>query len=485
MISHLTLSRFFFKSSIINRQSSIEGNKMSSRDLAQMRKDALDIFRAGVQAVEPAAAVKRYCRREGKLLLVHQNVYDLTEFERIYVIGAGKAGAPMARAVEETLGERITDGFINVKYGHLTKLSRVKVTEAGHPVPDEAGLQGARAILDLASRAEKGDMVICLISGGGSALLPLPAEGLSLQDKQDTTKVLLACGATIHEINAVRKHISRVKGGDLARAAYPATLISLMLSDVVGDDLDVIASGPTVPDSSSFQDCMNIFDKYGIRDKVPETVLNHIRKGIEGKVPETPKPADPVFTRTQSAIVGSNLACVVAAEKKARSLGYHTLVLSTMIEGETREVARAHAGIAKEILKSGHPLSPPACVLSGGETTVTITGRGLGGRNQEFVLAAAMGLSAVPGQAGLNGREGIVVLSAGTDGTDGPTDAAGAVADSRTIQRAEALGLNPADFLFNNDAYHFFENLGDLVKTGPTNTNVMDLRIMLICCAQQ
>jgi glycerate 2-kinase len=458
----------------LNPQSAIRNPQ--SRDFAQMRKDAIDIFRAGVEAVEPEAAVKQYCRREGNRLLVHEEVYDLTEFENIFVIGAGKAGAPMARAVEEALGDRITEGIINVKYGHLAKLSRVKVIEAGHPVPDEAGLEGGRAILDLASRAEKGDMVLCLISGGGSALLPLPAEGLSLQDKQDTTKVLLACGATIHEINSVRKHISRVKGGGLARAAYPATLISLILSDVVGDDLDVIASGPTVPDSSSFQDCMSIFDKYGICKKIPRTVLNHVRKGIEGKVPETPKPADPVFTPTQSVIVGSNLTCVVAAEKKARSLGYHTLVLSTMIEGETREVALVHAGIAKEILKSGHPLSPPACVLSGGETTVTITGQGLGGRNQEFVLAVAMGL---------HGQKGMVVLSAGTDGTDGPTDAAGAVADSQTVQRAEALGLNPADFLFNNDAYHFFERLGDLVKTGPTNTNVMDLRIMLICCAQQ
>jgi len=436
-----------------------------------MRKDALDIFWAGIQAVEPAAAVKRYFRLEGNRLLVHQKVYDLGEFEHIYVIGAGKAGAPMAKTVEETLGGRITHGLINVKYGHLAELNRVKLIEAGHPVPDEAGLEGARAILDLASRAKERDLVLCLISGGGSALLPLPAAGISLQDKQDTTKVLLVCGATIHEINAVRKHISGVKGGGLARAAYPATLISLMLSDVVGDDLDVIASGPTVPDSSSFQDCMNIFDKYGIREKVPETVLNHIQKGIAGKAPETPKPADPVFVRTQSVIVGSNLACVLAAEKEARALGYRTLVLSSMIEGETREVARVHAGIAKEIVKTGHPLSPPACVLSGGETTVTITGRGLGGRNQEFVLAAAMSLS---------GQETVVVLSAGTDGTDGPTDAAGAVADSRTLHRAQALALNPLDFLSNNDAYHFFDKLGDLVKTGPTNTNVMDLRIMLV-----
>ncbi len=449
----------------------IERGKMASRNLAQMQNDALEIFRTGVEAVEPSAAVKRYCRREGNRLLVHQDAYDLTEFKRIYVIGAGKAGAPMAKAVEEVLEDRITEGVINVKYGHLAKVSHVKIIEAGHPVPDEAGLEGTRAILDLASRAEKGDLVLCLISGGGSALLPLPAAGLSLQDKQDTTRILLACGATIHEINSVRKHISGIKGGNLARAAYPATLISLILSDVVGDDLDVIASGPTVPDSSSFQDCINIFDKYGIREKVPETVLNHIRKGIKGKVPETPKPADPVFTRTQSVIVGSNLSCVEAAGEKARKLGYHTLVLSTMIEGETREVAYVHAAIAKEVLKSGYPLSPPACVLSGGETTVTIKGSGLGGRNQEFVLAGAMCL---------NGQEGIVMLSAGTDGTDGPTDAAGAVADGRTIQRAEDLGLNPADFLSDNDAYHFFEKLGGLVKTGPTNTNVMDLRIMLV-----
>jgi len=442
-----------------------KGVKMAPRDLNQMRKDTLDIFGAGVQAVEPAAAVQQYCRREDNQLFVHDRAYDLTEFEHIYLIGAGKAGGPMAKAMEEILGDRITDGLINVKYGHVAELSRVKLIEAGHPVPDEAGLEGASAILNLGSKAGERDMVICLISGGGSALLPLPAEGLSLQEKQETTKALLA------EVNAVRKHISMVKGGGLARAVYPGTLVSLMLSDVVGDDLDVIASGPTVADSSTFQECMKILEKYDIRETVPEAVLSHIQKGTEGKIPETPKPADPVFTRTQSVIVGSNLACVVAAEAKARGLGYNTLILSTMIEGETREVALVHAGIAKEILRSGHPLSPPACVLSGGETTVTITGQGLGGRNQEFVLASAMGL---------NSQEGIVVLSAGTDGTDGPTDAAGAVADSQTIRRAEALDLNPADFLRNNDAYHFFEKLGDLIITGPTNTNVMDLRILLV-----
>jgi hydroxypyruvate reductase len=436
-----------------------------------MRKDAHDIFWAGVRAVEPASAVKQYCRREGNQLIVHDKTYDLTEFERIYLIGAGKAGGPMAQAVEEILGDRVTGGLINVKYGHTAELSRVKLTEAGHPVPDEAGLQGSDAILELGSKVGERDMVFCLISGGGSALLPLPAEGISLKEKQETTKALLACGATIHEVNAIRKHISRVKGGGLARAVYPGTLISLMLSDVVGDDLDVIASGPTVADKSTFEECMKIIEKYDIGESVPKAVLVHLQQGVEGTIPETPKPADPVFARTQSVIVGNNLACIEAAEETARGLGYSTLVLSTMIEGETKEVALVHVGIAKEVLKSGHPISPPACLLSGGETTVTISGRGLGGRNQEFVLAAAIGL---------NGQEGIVVVSAGTDGTDGPTDAAGAVADSHTVQRAEALGLSPTDSLSNNDAYHFFEKLGDLVKTGPTNTNVMDLRILLV-----
>ncbi|MBW1858806.1 MAG: glycerate kinase [Deltaproteobacteria bacterium] len=436
-----------------------------------MRKDALDIFLAGVRAVEPAAAVKRYCQRKGNELRIHEKVYDLTQFRNIYIIGAGKAGGPMARAMEEILGERITEGLVCVKYGHLAELSRVQLIEAAHPVPDDKGLAAAEAILGLVSKAGEEDLVLCLISGGGSALLPLPVEGLSLEDKQETTKTLLACGAAIHEINALRKHMSRVKGGGLARAVYPATLVSLILSDVIGDDLDVIASGPTVPDLSSFQDCMNIVKKYGIRDMIPEKVRAFFQKGVEGEAPETPKTGDPVFAETESVIIGSNLACVLAAEEKAQGLGYNTVVLSTMIEGETKEVAGVHVAIAKEVQKTGHPISCPACVLSGGETTVTITGRGLGGRNQEFVLAGAMTL---------NGVEGIVILSAGTDGNDGPTDAAGAIADGQTIARSQALGLNPSDFLSGNDSYHFFQKLGDLIKTGPTNTNVMDLRILLV-----
>ena len=309
--------------------------------------------------------------------------------------------------------------------------------------------------------------MVCLISGGGSALLPLPAEPITLAEKQETTKLLLACGANIHEINAVRKHISRIKGGQLARLAYPATVISLLLSDVIGDNLDVIGSGPTAPDASTFADAWAILEKYGIGGRVPAPVRERLERGMRGEIPETPKAGDPVFERTENRIVGSNRLAVDAAAKRARELGFRTLVLSTFIEGETRDVARMHGAIAKEMVRTGRPVKPPACIITGGETTVTLRGSGLGGRNQEFVLAAAMEIAGLPDT---------VVFSAGTDGTDGPTDAAGAIADGRTLER----GPDAAAFLANNDSYHYFERLGDLVVTGPTNTNVMDVRIVLV-----
>ena len=436
-----------------------------------MRDDAVKIFFAGLQAVEPGAAVKNYCRLDGDRFFIGDRPYDLSRFNNVFVIGAGKASAPMAAALEDLIGKRITDGILNVKYGHLAELKRVQLIEAGHPVPDESGARGSHAILNLANNAQKDDLVLCLMSGGGSALLPLPAEGLTLKDKQDTIKVLLACGATIHEINAIRKHTSMIKGGRLARATYPAALVALILSDVVGDNLDVIASGPTVPDSSTFMDCMEIFKKYNITAKLPDNVVTHIESGIGGNVPETPRSGDPAFDRTHNQIVGSNFEAISAAQKEAETLGYNTLVLSSMIEGETRPVAHVHGAIAREIIKSGHPLRPPACILSGGETTVTITGAGLGGRCQEFALAAALDIA---------GNRNIVVLGGGTDGTDGPTDAAGAVVDSNTVTRATAMGLDPHHYLSNNDSYHFFKTLGDLLVTGPTNTNVMDLRIVLV-----
>lgn len=437
----------------------------------KLRDDAIAIFQAGLRAVEPAEAVRRYVGRNQNILTVANRRYDLNDFRQIFVIGAGKAACPMAAALEEILSDRLTGGQVNVKYGHLAPLKKIRAQQAGHPIPDEAGWRGTQKILELLAQAEKDDLILCALSGGGSALLPMPSPGISLEDKQNTTKLLLACGATINEMNTVRKHLSQVKGGQLAAAAYPAALVTLILSDVIGDPLEAIASGPTVPDHSTFNDVQMILDKYKIRGSLPESVQKHIAKGLAGEIPETPKPNDAIFAKTQNLIVASNRQAIEAAKAAGQKLGYHTLILSTLIEGETKEVARVHAAIAKEIRLSGNPLQPPACVISGGETTVTLRGHGLGGRNQEFVLAAAIGIA---------GLSDAVILSAGTDGTDGPTDAAGAICDGETIRRAIELNLDSQVFLNDNNSYRFFEKLGDLVITGPTNTNVMDLRILLI-----
>ncbi len=440
-------------------------------DVKRMRDHARSIFNAGVAAVAPDTAVKKCCKRKGKYLYIDDHNYDLSHYQSIYVIGAGKASAPMAKALEELIGDNISDGLINVKYAHTEPLNSVQIVEAGHPIPDQNGEQGARLIVEIAKRATENDLVLCVISGGGSALLPLASAGLTLKDKQDTTDILLACGASIHEINTLRKHMSAVKGGRLAEAIYPATCVSLILSDVIGDDLDTIASGPTVPDSTLFSNCMDIIHKYDIGDHIPLNVLQHIQSGANGNIEDTPKSGDPIFDKSNNLIIGSNIEAILAAKHAAEELGYHCIVLSSLIEGETRDVAQVHTAIAREILKTGHPIDPPACILSGGETTVTLQGGGLGGRNQEFALAAALDII---------GCNNIVVLSGGTDGTDGPTDAAGAVVDSQTLKRAISAKLDPMVFLNNNDSYPFFEKLGDLLITGPTKTNVMDLRIILV-----
>lgn len=443
----------------------------AGRSLHQLRSEAMAIFDRALKAVDPVEAVKRHVKLEGEDLTVNENRYSLGDYGHIYVIGGGKAGASMGSAVETILGERITKGIINVKYGHFSELKRIKLNEVGHPIPDEKGVSGAEEIIGLLEHLGEKDLVICLISGGGSALLPSPVEGITLQDKQEMTNLLLECGATINEINAIRKHISKLKGGGLARLAYPSTLIALMLSDVVGDPLDVIASGPTVPDMSTFGDCMAILKKYHLSERSPKSIHDRIQRGIRGEIEETPKPGNPIFEKTQNVIIGSNIIAVKAAGQEARQLGYTPLILSTFIEGETREVAKVHTAIAKEIVRTNHPIDPPACIISGGETTVTIRGKGLGGRNQEFVLASSIDIQ---------GWRDVVILSGGTDGTDGPTDAAGAIADGETIRRGQELGLDAIACLDNNDSYHFFENLGDLIMTGPTNTNVMDLRLILV-----
>lgn len=437
----------------------------------ELRRDLHDIFQAALQAVDPAEAIRTHVRRTGQQLHVADRVYDLGDYDTLSVIGVGKAGAAMAMAVEALLGDHLRGGHVIVKYGHGGLLRHITLHEAGHPIPDEAGIRATRTLINFVQEMGPRNLIICLISGGGSALSPAPVEGITLAEKQEVTRLLLACGATIHEINALRKHISQIKGGQLARLASPATLITLVLSDVVGDALDVIASGPTVPDTSTFADCLEILRKYQLLGTIPAPVRQHLQAGAAATIPETPKPGDPIFAQTQTVLVGRNFQALEAASRAAAALGYRPLILSSAIEGETREVAKVHAGIAKEVLASGHPIAAPACILSGGETTVTLRGQGTGGRNQEFALALALDIRDVPG---------IAALSAGTDGTDGPTDAAGAFADGTTCRRAEQCGLQPRTALERNDAYPFFARLGDLLITGPTQTNVMDVRIMLI-----
>jgi glycerate 2-kinase len=435
------------------------------------RQAIADILTAGLDAVDPEQAVRRYVKREKETLLVGGASYSLNSYGRIILAGAGKGTAPMVKALEDILGDIVTGGWIIVKYGYGLPLQRTHVVEAGHPIPDEAGLRGAEELLRQLGQCTEEDLVICAFSGGGSALLPAPVHPFTLEQKQACTRLLLECGASIDEINAIRKHLSRIKGGQLAKEAYPATVISLLLSDVVGDRLDVIASGPTVPDGSTYGDCLGILERYDLVERLPKGLVEHFRRGAAGDAPETPKQGDPLFSRVQNFIVGNNRDCLLAARDKAASLGYHTLVLSSQIEGEAREVAQVLAAVGKEVNQAGTPIAAPACILAGGETTVTIHGKGKGGRNQELALACAIAI---------DGWEGISMFSAGTDGTDGPTDAAGAMVDGTTCGRARELNLDPHAFLLENDSYSLFESLGDLIKTGPTRTNVMDIMCVLV-----
>ena len=428
---------------------------MRSEDL---REDAEAIFRAALGAVEPYTCVRRSLKG-----------MDLPY--RSFVVGMGKASVPMARAVEEVLGPSIEEGLVVTKYGHGGKLQVIKVLEAGHPVPDGAGMRAAAEILDLARRAGEGDVLFCVISGGGSALTPLPPDGITLEEKRRTTEVLLMCGAGVDELNAVRKHLSMIKGGRLAEAAHPARVISLVLSDVIGDRPEVIASGPTAPDPTTFGDCVSIARKYDIWDRLPTSVRLRLEMGARGEIPETPKPGDPIFSMCRNIIVGNNRMALEAAKAEAEGRGYRTSIFTSTLQGEAREVGRVLSSIVREVRGSGDPIAPPACLLFGGETTVTVRGDGMGGRNQELALAMVGELA---------GLEGVLVLSAGTDGTDGPTDATGAFVDGGSLDRALKLGLEPEDYLRRNDSYSFFGRLGDLFVTGPTGTNVMDLQIALV-----
>lgn len=377
----------------------------------------------------------------------------------------------MAQAVESLLDDRMAAGLVVVKDGYTQPTHNIRVVEAGHPIPDGRGVSGAYEIVRMLEAVNADDLVICLLSGGGSALLSAPFEGITLKDDQQATELLLRCGATIQEINAIRKHASKLKGGQLAQLAFPARVVSLILSDVIGDPLDVIASGPTAPDPTTFADCLAIVDRYGLRPAMPAALMARFEAGKRGQIAETPKPADPIFTNVRNVVIGNNRRAVLAAEKHAAALGYHTLVLDDPVQGEAAQAARGHAALAAQIAHDGAPVARPACVLSGGETTVTVRGSGLGGRNQEFAAAAAIAIAGLPD---------VVILSGGTDGTDGPTDAAGGIVDGTTVERSKTLGLDPSAFLRDNDAYHFLKAVDDLLITGPTFTNVMDIQLVLI-----
>ncbi|HEX9917498.1 MAG TPA: glycerate kinase [candidate division Zixibacteria bacterium] len=436
-----------------------------------LRKQGIKIFKAGIRAVNPEKLIKKFLRREQNKFYVGNWVYDLSKIRKIIVVGAGKASAKMAKGVEEVLGRRVDSGIVITRYGYLSKLRRIRLIQAGHPLPDKNGLRGTKKIIQLLKKTKENDLVICLISGGGSSLLVAPVPRVSLEDKRKTTDLLLRCGANIAEINAIRKHLSRIKGGNLAQLAYPARVVSLILSDVPNDRMDVIASGPTVADKSNFYQCLKIIRKYDLSRKIPTSVDRYLKSSLGSKRNETPKPGSPFFKRVQNLIIGSNLLALKGCKEKAERLRFKTHLISKPIVGDNLRAAINHTELAFRIKKEGKPISAPACIISGGETTVKVKGTGLGGRNQEFTLVCGKNAGKM---------KNFLILSASTDGTDGPTDAAGAFCDERVMKKVKVKGLDADEFLKNNDSYNFFKKVGGLVKIKPTGTNVMDIHLILV-----
>ncbi len=440
--------------------------------LSRLKADALLLFKKGIDAVDGYKVVKDALRLEDEVLtVVAQGKFkkiELSKFKRVHLFGVEKASVAMAKGVKEVLGERMCSSFIVTKYGHAGDApSDLHVVQSAHPIPDENSYKNARELFRLCNEAKEEDLIVNVVSGGASSLLSFPAGEITLDDKRFAAELLLKSGATIAEVNIVRKHLSKIKGGQLAHAAFPATMLTLILSDVIGDDLGTIASGITSPDPSTFVDAYRVIEKYHLEKIMPESVRARLQRGIEGKIAETPKPDDECFSRTHNIVVGSNRIALKAIEDGAKELGYEAGILSDELSGETRQVAKMLARRAKNLAKS----STKACLIAGGETTVTVVGHGKGGRNTEMALAAAIELDGTPN---------VVFLSAGSDGSDGNTNAAGAIADGSTLTRAKNLGLIASEHLQNNDSYNFFQLVGDLVVTGATNTNVMDIQLILI-----
>ena len=437
---------------------------MNNREIAEK------IFLAGVRSVLPEKLITGIMKIEGSVLTINENKIPLDNIKNIYVIGAGKASAAMGHYVESILGDRITGGHIVVKYGYSCKLKRIKVTEAGHPIPDSNGFKATKEIIRLSSRASENDLVICLISGGGSALLADLPEGLLPEELYIVNNLLIRCGASINEINCVRKHLSLIKGGQLARIVRPAQLATLILSDVTGNPLEVIASGPTVPDPSTFSDALQVIDDYHLTADITSGVLNYLKDGSSGIHPETPKPGDPLFSGTLNILAGTNQIALKAAKAQAVNLGFRSYIIDTELHGDVENVSESVISTAISF-KNNNDIQKPVCLLYGGETTVRINGNGKGGRNQHLALLAAMRLKNLPG---------FTLLSAGTDGTDGPTDYAGAVVDSETVRKAISLNEDPENYLYEFNSYNFFKRFGGQIITGPTFTNVMDIVVILV-----
>ncbi|HZK94928.1 MAG TPA: glycerate kinase [Prolixibacteraceae bacterium] len=433
------------------------------------RQKAVQIFLAGVESVKPDNLINRYVSINQNILQIEEIAIDLTAIQNIYVVGAGKASAAMARAIENILGHRITAGHIVTKYGHSVSLKFIEITEAGHPVPDENGIRGTEQILSIVNKAGKDDLVICLISGGGSALLADVPESCSLDDLKTLSTFLLKTGANINEMNCIRKHLSKVKGGQLAKSASPARVVSLILSDVIGDPIDVIASGPTAPDPTTFADAISIIENYKIENDIPSQILQVLQEGFEKKRQETLKETDSILLNTNNLIIGTNLLALKTAKEKAESLGYACKILTNTLEGDVTDVADYIINSIKDVCRER--TIEKTCLLFAGEPTIKVEGMGLGGRNQHLALIIAKLIEDLPA---------ITFLSGGTDGTDGPTDAAGAVVDSFTSMNASTLNLNMDQYINNCDSYHFFMQEGGLIITGPTQTNVMDLMVALI-----
>jgi glycerate-2-kinase len=447
-------------------------NARSPKDRAA-RRLALMCLEAALEAADPRKIMKSILKMSDSRLQVRDRVYDLSKYHRIFVLGGGKAAGSMALFLEQLLGNRITDGYVNVLRGTRTRYptKRIKLNEASHPIPDEAGRRGVGRMLKMLRSVKDEDLIICLLSGGASALMPYPIPQVSLRDKQLTTQIMLRSGSTINELNCVRKHLSLIKGGGLARAAFPARVLTLILSDVVGDPLDMIASGPTSSDPTTFASAISILNDRKVWRKVPRSVREVLREGVAGKIVETPKEGDEVFRNVSNVIIGNNRTVCRGAQEYARKMGASSIILTSQLEGEAKDVGTVVSAIARELPMNRGGMRNNIVMVMGGETTVTVTGNGRGGRNQEMMLSASLKL---------RNCDGISIASIGTDGLDGNTPAAGAIIDSSTFSRAEEINLKPVQLLHNNDSNRFFSRLDDRIITGPTGTNLNDITIAAV-----